>query len=69
MDFRSDQFIIAGTEYQGGGVGAAQGSGMGATQGLALKAGLHVRRKHKHKCKHKHKVVYTCARAISISTR
>ena len=60
MDFRSDQFTIAGTEYQGGVVGAAQGSGMGAAKGLALKAGLHVRRKHKHKCKHKHKVVYTC---------
>ena len=60
MDFRSDQFTIAGTEYQGGVVGAAQGSGMEAAKGLALKAGLHVRRKHKHKCKHKHKVVYTC---------
>ena len=38
----------------------SQGSEIGAAKGLALKAGLHVRRKHKHKCKHKHEVVYTC---------
>ena len=66
MDFRSDQFTIAGTEYQGGVVGAAQGSGMGAAKGLALKADLYVRRKHKHKVvykcdKHKHEVTYAGA--------
>ena len=49
MDFLSDQFTIAGTEYQGGVVDAAQGSGMGAAKGLALKYGLLVRCKHKHK--------------------
>lgn len=58
--FRSDQFTIAGTEYQDGVGGAAQESEMGKAKGLTLKAGLHVQRKHKDKCKHKHKVVYTC---------
>ena len=33
---------------------------MGTAKVLALKAGLHVRRKHEHKCRRKHKVVYTC---------
>ena len=40
MDFHSDHFTIAGTEYQGAVGGPAQGSEMGAAKDLALKAGF-----------------------------
>ena len=39
MDFRSDQFTIAGTENMSGVGGAAQESERGESNGLALRAG------------------------------